>query len=182
MTIRNLILLVTFSIILQSCVSTRHIENQNIPEENRINFTEGHYANLPEGERSYYNRTLLENLSNHFVRRDSLDTAWVNYDIYLVRDNFNDKVLQMRVLDNDQFVDQREIHGKWKGDQFYVGRLIRPIGIPMIFYWYYEKKMILTFTTDQIYISKGEYKLGMIFLASGGAIDYTTAKFDLKPQ
>lgn len=170
--------IIIFSILLcSSCVSVKQVEQLNREEHNGIKITEGTCSNLPQGKRNYYNRTLLEQVSRRFILRDSLDTLWRDYDMIFSRNEFDDKTLYLRVLDGDEFVTYKEIKGKWKNNSFYVRRLMRPVGVPFIFYWYYEKKLILTFTETALHISKGESRVGMVFLASGGGNDYSRALY-----
>ena len=56
--------------------------------------------------------------------------------------------------------------------------MIRPIGIPFIYFWYYEKKIIVKWSEDELLISNGEARLGMILIFNGGMQDYTWAKYN----
>ncbi|MAR66799.1 MAG: hypothetical protein CL833_06055 [Crocinitomicaceae bacterium] len=108
-----------------------------------------------------------------FINKDTLDN-WQELKVQLTK---HDKALGIKVYDKDSLIVSNELRGKWKNNSFYSKRMIRPIGVPFIYYWYYEKKIIIEWTNETMIISKGEAKFGMIFIINAGVTDYTWIKY-----
>tara|TARA_Y100000589_G_C27193737_1_gene645840 strand:- start:1360 stop:1899 length:540 start_codon:yes stop_codon:yes gene_type:complete len=160
-------------IILSSCVSTKRINTSNNEIVNPSDFNTGIFSNCPINECNNVNRSLVDNLTFKFINKDTLDN-WQELKVQLTK---HDKALGIKVYDKDSLIVSNELRGKWKNNSFYSKRMIRPIGVPFIYYWYYEKKIIIEWTNETMIISKGEAKFGMIFIINAGVTDYTWIKY-----
>ena len=163
-------------LIFTSCVSTKKLENIEPKENVFVPFENGTYSNCHASsiDTCDYEYSLVEQISHSLSRKDTL-ANWNELSIELIK---KEKSLVINILDGDSLIKNFALKGSWKKNAFYSKRVIRPIGVPLIYYWYYEKKIIIKCTKDELIIMNGENWAGMIFVASAGSTDYTWNKYE----
>ncbi|WP_107037539.1 hypothetical protein [Brumimicrobium mesophilum] len=168
--------LILLILILCSCVSTKKLEKLGPNEESYSDFENLIYSNCPNylDNSCDYRFNLVDQLRLEVFSKDTLP----NWNHLLVEIRKNKKSLSINVIDGDRLVENFELKGKWKNDSFYVRRFIRPIGIPLLFFIYYEKKLILKFLEDELLVINGRFEAIIVLFISGGIDPYSSMKYE----
>lgn len=167
-------LIILIIIVTTSCVSTKRIDKSYSREIQNTSFSHGRYSNCPKEGCSDISRTLLDQLTFKFIRKDRIND-WQSLELDLKKGT---KALEIEIYRKDSLISTQHLRGKWKNNVFYSKRMIRPIGVPFIYYWYYEKKIILKWNEKELILSNGESKFGMIFIINAGVTDYNWAEYE----
>ena len=167
---KHIIILLLLLSLISSCVSSRQTI-KTIPAHVPHYFTSGEYLNNST-DSTFYN-SLLQQITHRPLSKKTID-IWSNLKVNLTR---LDKKILVEAYDGDSLVDTRNISGKWKDSSFVMSRLVRPIGIPCIWFNYYARITVLSFTETEVVVTKGECRAGMILIMAAGNTEYTWRKY-----
>lgn len=158
-------------LIFSSCLSNKSLTELGAEEPTTVNFEGGFYSNCADYTSgcSDHNQSLLGQLTFKLKIKDTLINK-CDLTVNLIK---HKKSLEIIALDNDNVVMNRKVKGKWKDDIFYSKRMIRPLGIPLLYFWYYEKKISIKFSESELTLVNLEYKMGMVLIMAAGNDDYT---------
>lgn len=156
-----------------SCISTKRATELFQDDQPALDFEKGSFRNCPESNCGHYKNTLSDQLIFQLFNKDSIEN-WSNTEVDLKRNN---KSLEISVVSDDSIVKSWSLRGKWKGNIFRSKTMIRPIGLPFIYFWYYDKRVFIKWTEDYMEILNIETKFGMIFILNAGNTSSRLTKF-----
>lgn len=165
---KNIIFLINISILFQSCIS---LKDMNSLEPKIINSgdqkkLDGVYSNQPTDSVNidgYDLRTLLlRPFYNYSLEEEK------NYSGEIELKQISDKKLKVSYLKNGEVKESKNLKGKFKNGFFSVRRKLIPIGIPLIFYVYLERRIMIGLDDDKLIIKTRKYAFAQILLLFAG--------------
>ena len=140
----------------------------------------GIYSNAPEGisniDEAEDLRKLLFKPFYVYAWEEEKD---FNGEIEIIQ--LSNKKIEISYFNDNKLIISKILKGKFKDGFFVVKRKIRPIGVPLIFYTYKERRIMIGLDEDdKLIIKTGKYDVGMIFIFAGGGKERNKYEFKKK--
>ncbi len=93
----------------------------------------------------------------------------------------NERNITFYLHENFKIIDSLNLRGRIYKDYFSVKRKVVHIGIPMVFYFYYESKILIGFSRDETFLLKSALsRFGNIFILTAGNTEVGCLKYKKK--
>jgi hypothetical protein len=138
----------------------------NAINSNALNELNGVYSNQPMDSIIFDGSDLKTLLLKPFYTYASDEERDFTGEIEL--NQLSDKRLMVSYTDETGVRESKTLKGKFENGFFTVRRKFRPIGVPIIWYSYQERRILIGLEDNNLIIKTGRYEFGQLLLIFNG--------------